>query len=250
MALTRSARVAAPSRQDEPRRPGGDTTALLEARSLYRFYRVDDDETLALQGVSLHVWPGELVVVAGPSGSGKSTLLACLAGLDEPSGGTVYINGVRVSQFPNLTVIQNIGLAQSLVGAPPAKPSTTSRHPRPDDESRHRWPGTRPSGAAVRLGVTRAALAVALANDPVVLIADQPTGEHDSSNEARLLGLLVERARAGHAVMVASHSPAVIRRLPARWVVRDGNVQATTSTSGTSTSGTSTSGISVSGTRS
>ncbi len=59
---------------------------VLRARELYRFYRVGDEETLALRGVSLAVPAGKLLTVAGPSGSGKSTLLACLAGLDEPDG--------------------------------------------------------------------------------------------------------------------------------------------------------------------
>ena len=72
----------------------------LRASDLYRFYRVGDDETLALRGVSLEVPAGQLVAVAGPSGSGKSTLLACLAGLDEPDGGSVYVHDARISHRP------------------------------------------------------------------------------------------------------------------------------------------------------
>ena len=75
-------------------------TAVLEAQSLYRFYHAGDDETLALQGVSMSVRAGEVVAVTGPSGSGKSTLLACLAGLDEPDGGVVRIAGERLSRRP------------------------------------------------------------------------------------------------------------------------------------------------------
>ena len=73
---------------------------VLRARELYRFYRVGDEETLALRGVSLAVPSGKLVTVAGPSGSGKSTLLACLAGLDEPDGGSVYIRETSISHRP------------------------------------------------------------------------------------------------------------------------------------------------------
>jgi putative ABC transport system ATP-binding protein len=72
----------------------------LEARSLYRFYRAGDEETLALQGVSLTVHGGEFVAVTGPSGSGKSTVLACLAGMDDPDGGSVRIAGQRISHRP------------------------------------------------------------------------------------------------------------------------------------------------------
>src|SRR3977135_3466286 len=72
----------------------------LEASNLYRFYRAGDEETLALQGVSLTVQRGEFVAVTGPSGSGKSTLLACLAGMDNPDGGSVRIAGQRISHRP------------------------------------------------------------------------------------------------------------------------------------------------------
>src|SRR5580765_2290189 len=75
-------------------------TITLEGRDLYRFYHAGNDETLALRGVSLRVDAGELVAVTGPSGSGKSTLLACLAGLDEPDGGSVSLGEVRMSHRP------------------------------------------------------------------------------------------------------------------------------------------------------
>ena len=75
-------------------------TAVLDAHDLYRFFHAGDDETLALRGVSLAVKAGELVAVTGPSGSGKSTLPACLAGLDDPDGGMVYIAGEPLSRRP------------------------------------------------------------------------------------------------------------------------------------------------------
>ncbi len=72
-----------------------EVTAAVEATTLYRFFRAGDEETLALRGgVSMTLHPGEFVTVVGPSGSGgKSTLLACLAGIDEPDGGSVRVGG-------------------------------------------------------------------------------------------------------------------------------------------------------------
>jgi putative ABC transport system ATP-binding protein len=204
---------------------------VLRARELYRFYRIGDEEILALRGVSLAVPGGKLVTVAGPSGSGKSTLLACLAGLDEPDGGSVYIRETRISHRPehersalrarhigtlfqsanlleHLTVRRNLELVQRIARA------SDRRRDRPDIDALLdavgliRRSGARPSelsgGEAVRAG-----LAVALANNPDVLVADEPTGELDGKTEADVLRLIRDQADRGTAVVVASHSEAV-----------------------------------------
>ena len=120
--------------------PSSAPAPVVEAIDLYRFFHAGDDETLALRGVSLRLYQGEVVAVTGPSGSGKSTLLSCLAGLDEPDGGTVRIAGEVMSRRPegeraslrarkvgmlfqsgnlidHLSVEQNIQFVQGLVGA-------------------------------------------------------------------------------------------------------------------------------------
>ena len=191
----------------------------IEARSLYRFFRAGEEETLALQGVSLSVAAGELVVVVGPSGSGKSTLLACLAGLDEPDGGTVLVAAERMSHQPEPVrtrmrarrigiMTQSSNLFDHLtVGANLAflRPTRTDLLDRVGLSTRAgAYPGELSGGEAAR-----AALAVALAADPVVVLADEPTGELDGATEATVLALLVAAARRGVAVIVASHSPAV-----------------------------------------
>ncbi|MCY7340997.1 MAG: ABC transporter ATP-binding protein [Pseudonocardia sp.] len=207
--------------------PGTDRAGGLSARSLYRFYRAGGEETLALQGVSLDVAPGEFVAVVGPSGSGKSTLLACLAGLDEPDGGTVTVGGEQMSHRPepvrarirartvgflfqsgnlleHLTVADNVVLAQELADrATRPDPSDVLASVGLTDRARSR-PSTLSGGESARAG-----LAVALANDPAVLLADEPTGELDSATEDVVLDLLLGAAERGTAVLVASHSPAV-----------------------------------------
>jgi len=216
----------------------------LEARSLYRFFRAGDEETLALQGISLILQPGEYVAVTGPSGSGKSTLLSCLAGTDEPDGGTVRVAGQRISHqpevvrarmraqrvglvfqsanlFAHLTLQQNVRLAQSL-----ARRSGRTSVPELLDSlgigARARATPQQLSGGEL----ARAGLAVALANDPVILLADEPTGELDSGTERQVLDLLAARTRDGVAVLIASHSPAVARAADRVVALADGRIAA------------------------
>jgi putative ABC transport system ATP-binding protein len=219
-------------------------TAALAARNLYRFYHAGDDETLALQGVSLDLAPGELVAVTGPSGSGKSTLLACLAGLDEPDGGTVELAGERLSRRPeeerarlrgrqigvlyqeanlvgHLSVDANVALAQRIGGA-----DTGADWRREVIEScgiarrAHALPRQLSGGELARAG-----LAVALAADPDVVLADEPTGELDVDTASRVVDLLRARVDAGTAVLLVTHSPDVAARADRRLSMRDGRLE-------------------------
>jgi putative ABC transport system ATP-binding protein len=203
----------------------------LLAHELYRFYRAGDEETLALRGISLSVRAGELVVVSGPSGSGKSTLLSLLAGLDEPDGGHVLIAGERMSHRPegrrtllrrrlvgilrqtgnlvdHLTIQQNVDLVQRLRGRKErGLVPAAALLDRVDIRHRARALPSELSGGEL----ARAGLAVALAAEPAVVIADEPTGELDLANERRVLGLLRAAAGEGAAIVVASHSAEVAR---------------------------------------
>jgi putative ABC transport system ATP-binding protein len=214
----------------------------LDASGLYRFFHVGDEEILALQGVSLTVGRGELVAVIGPSGSGKSTLLACLAGLDEPDGGCVLIEGERLSRRPeperaalrarrvgvlfqsgnlldHLTVAENVALAQRVAGRPNPGRAAGLLEALGLARRAHARPAELSGGETARAG-----LAVALANDPAVVLADEPTGELDSASEARVLDLLWAHAAAGGAVVVATHSPAVAAAAARTLHLRDGRV--------------------------
>jgi putative ABC transport system ATP-binding protein len=209
--------------------------AVLDAHELYRFYHAGDDETFALRGVSLVLRAGEVVAVVGPSGSGKSTLLACLAGLEDPDGGTVTLAGHRITRvsepvraalrargigvllqsgnlFAHLTVRDNVRAAQRVSSGGRRHRVAPHRGPDPDElldrvglgHRAHAWPTQLSGGESARAG-----LAVALANDPAVLLADEPTGETDAANEAALLALIRERAAAGGAVLLVTHSQRV-----------------------------------------
>ncbi len=201
--------------------------AALEAHDLYRFYHVGDDETLALRGVSLTIAPGETVAVVGPSGSGKSTLLGCLAGLDEPAGGWVAVAGERLTRhsqaeranvrarrigimmqsgnlLEHLTVMQNLLVAMELAGRSDRRRAMAALGTVGIAHRADGYPSQLSGGELARAG-----LALALINDPAILLADEPTGEVDAANEERLLALLAGRAAAGGAALIVTHSPAV-----------------------------------------
>jgi putative ABC transport system ATP-binding protein len=219
-------------------------TPLLRAESLYRFFHAGDDETLAVQGVSFDVDGGEMLAVTGPSGSGKSTLLSCLAGLDEPDGGTVHVAGERLSRrteeerarirarsigmlfqqanlVGHLSVADNVALAQRLgTGATGAGWRHEILERCGIAQRAQARPGRLSGGELARAG-----LAVALANDPPVLLADEPTGELDDATAERVLELLRERAAAGAAVLIVTHDPEVAGTADRELRMRDGRVE-------------------------
>lgn len=215
---------------------------VLEARELYRFYHTGDEEVLALRGVSLSVSRGETVVVVGPSGSGKSTLLACIAGLDEPDGGSVSVLGARMTRrseyersalrsahigivlqsgnlFDGLSVENNVRLQMALAGrrnearvdAVIGRVGLAGR--------RRALPDQLSGGEAAR-----ASLAVALGAEPALLLADEPTGEVDVETERLLLDLLDERRATGGAALLVTHSDALAARADRVLRLTDGHL--------------------------
>jgi putative ABC transport system ATP-binding protein len=216
---------------------------VLEARNLYRFFRAGEEETLALRGVSLTLERGQTVAVVGPSGSGKSTLLACLAGLDEPAGGTVTVGGQRVSHRPeadrariraqrigvllqtsnlldHLDLRGNIRVAQLAGTTAKSRPDADELLEQVGLSSRRRAYPSELSGGEL----ARAGLATALANDPDVVLADEPTGELDGETEEQILALLRQRTRHGTGLVVVTHSLEVARTADRIVTLRDGQV--------------------------
>lgn len=231
---TAPATTAAPATSDGP--------PALDATDLYRFYHAGDEETLALKGVSLELRAGEIVAVTGPSGSGKSTLLACLAGLDEPDGGMVRYGTEAMSRqseadraalrarrvgmlfqsgnlLDHLTVEQNVLIAQRLAGRVDRAAARDVLRSVGLTDRAGATPTTLSGGEAARAG-----LAVALANEPTVILTDEPTGELDEGTADRLMAMLRERAAAGAAVLIVTHNAAVAAEADRQIQLLDGRI--------------------------
>jgi len=214
----------------------------LEAHELYRFFHIGDEETAALRGVSLHVSAGEIVAIVGPSGSGKSTLLSCVTGLDEPDGGHVEVAGTRLTGrseperarlraanfgillqsgnlFPHLSVEQNVRFQMLLAGKLDAKRVASLLESVGLARRARAFPTALSGGETARAG-----LAVALASDPLILVADEPTAEVDRDTESRLIEQFKLRREAGSATLLATHSKELARQADRIVRLRDGRI--------------------------
>ncbi len=213
----------------DPAPPGAPRAEpVLEARGLHRFFRRGGEEVAALRDVSLTLFPGEIVAIVGPSGSGKSTLLNMLAGLDDPDGGSVQVTGQQLSHEPpsvqarlrgqligvltqtsglveHLDLLDNLRLAASFRKR---AESTSALRSLLDDVQLGEHARARPS--TLSGGETaRANLAVALVGGPRLLLADEPTAEVSTSEEASILQLLRRLQPAEGATVLVTHSAAV-----------------------------------------
>jgi len=217
----------------------------LRVDDISREFKSGDVSVAALEDVSFEVAPGEFVAVTGPSGCGKSTLLALLAGLDRPSKGRVYAAGAALDQVgrsqlddyrlqrvgvifqtfnlvPSLSAEDNVALPMVLAGVPLAERRRRARHLLELVGLGHRGklrPGRLSGGEQQRVAVARA-----LANRPGLILADEPTGNLDSSRGAEVLDLLQELNRQGATVVLVTHDPEVARRAERAIRLRDGRV--------------------------
>jgi len=188
-------------------------------------YRRDGQQILA--GVSVAVHPGERLAVTGPSGSGKTSLLALLAGLDTPTSGEVFIDGIRLTGVAGprqgvarvlqgyglvslLTAAENIEVALRAAGRAPSEAAAAAR-----EALGQVGLGTHADHLVEELSggqQQRTAVARALALRPRLLIADEPTAELDPTSRAITLTRLFEVATGGGALVLATHDPEVAAR--------------------------------------
>lgn len=201
-------------------------TAVLSAQQLEKRYPLHGQEVAALRGVSLEVAAGEYVAIVGPSGSGKSTLLTLLGGLDAPSAGDVAILGTSLTSLNDrqltrlrlerigfvfqrfhllavLTARENVELPLAERGVAPA-----ARRARANELLAYVGLSERANHRATQLSggeMQRVAIARALANDPAIILADEPTGELDVATGREILALFRRLHRDGTTVVVVTH---------------------------------------------
>ncbi|MEM9533035.1 MAG: ABC transporter ATP-binding protein [Pseudomonadota bacterium] len=206
-----------------------ESSALIEMTDILKVFYADEVETHALSGIHLSIEPGEYLSISGPSGCGKSTLLSLLGLLESPSKGSYQLNGVRVEDISfseraqirnkeigfifqafnligDLTVIENVELPLTYRdGVAPETGRTKALESLERVGMAHRlnhYPAQLSGGQQQRVAVARA-----LAGEPSILLADEPTGNLDSRNGEQVMVLLDELHRAGATICMVTHDP-------------------------------------------
>ncbi|MEF3301665.1 ABC transporter ATP-binding protein [Paenibacillus sp. GYB003] len=216
---------------------------MIHCDNLVKIYKVADLEVVALQGLDLHVEPGELMAIIGNSGSGKSTLLNMLGGLDRPSAGNLVVDGKDLLKFtekdivkykretvgfvwqnnarnliPYLTALENVELPILLQGR--------RKRQRALELLEAVGLGHRTRNKLNQLSggeQQRVAIAIALANHPRLLLADEPTGSLDTKMSNQILDLFRELNRSlGLTVVIVTHDPLLAKKVDRVVAIRDG----------------------------
>ena len=219
---------------------------IIELRDVQKSYKSAAGDFLALKGIDLQINAGEFVSVIGKSGSGKSTLLNMITGIDRPSAGEVFVNGTAVQKLdenqlagwrgeslgiifqffqllPALSLMQNVILPMDLAG----KYKPKERRERAEHlleivdlaEQRNKLPSMVSGGQQ-----QRAAMARALANDPPIVIADEPTGNLDSKTAENVFNLFNQLVDQGKTIIIVTHDSSLARRAHRTALIADGEI--------------------------
>ena len=217
---------------------------LLSLQNLYKIYKEGHIETVALRDASLTVQPGEFIAITGRSGAGKSTLLNLVGGLSTPSAGKVLINGTDITRLgeaeraafrranigimyqtdnliPFLSALENVMLPMQLAGRKDSKARAQQllKEVGLGERMNHK-PGMLSGGERQRV-----AIAVALGNEPKLLLADELTGELDSTTANHVMELLGQLNRSHNLTLViVTHNKNVANRAPRQVTILDGQL--------------------------
>ncbi len=216
--------------------------ASLAVRDVFKIFKENEIQTVALRGANLEVKPGEFVAVVGRSGSGKSTLFSLLAGLSEPNAGRIEIDGRDITNLPEfersklrrerigvtfqsgnllpyLNALENVELPLEFAGNPQARNRARALLEEVGLGARQTSMPAQLSGGEQ----ARVALAMALANNPGLLLADEPTGELDTQTSEEIMQMLERlNLERGVTVLVVTHNPELAARARRRVRITDG----------------------------
>ncbi len=214
---------------------------MIKTVDLEKIFVVRDQEVRAVDGITTHITPGEVVVVIGPSGSGKSTYLRCLNGLETLTGGHVHIDGVDLANrktdlnkvrrevgmvfqqfnlFPHKTVLENLVLAQMKVRKRSRKEAEIKGRALLEKvgipEKEANYPSQLSGGQQQRVAIARA-----LAMDPKVMLFDEPTSALDPEMVGEVLEVMKQLAREGMTMVVVTHEMGFAREVADRVLFMD-----------------------------
>jgi len=234
-----------------PRNEAGEK-AVVRLRDVVKSFSVGGDELTVLHDISLDINQGEFVSIVGPSGNGKSTLLNMITGIDRPSAGEVFVTGEPVhamsenhlarwrgeklgiifqffQMLPSLSLLQNVVLPMELAG----KYGRSERHERARElleivglaGQAGKLPGMVSGGQQ-----QRAAIARALANDPPLLVADEPTGNLDAQTAQTIFNLFMQLVQErGKTLVMVTHDQELAARIPRKIEIVNGRIQSDSS---------------------
>lgn len=219
--------------------------AMIQADGLVKIYKTKQTEVLALQGLDLTVEEGELTAIIGNSGSGKSTFLNMIGGLDRPSAGSLTVGGKNLftmtekelvlykrdtvgfvwqnngrNLLPYLTVLENVMLPMSLSSTGKKKSKATELLEMVGMAHKKYSRMNMLSGGEQQ----RVAIAIALANSPQLLLADEPTGSVDMKTANYIFDVFTELNKNGQTILIVTHDVALSRKVKRVVAIRDGKI--------------------------